>query len=173
MHEDPRPLLRARAVAIINPTAGGAQPGEVANVLRRHLPGIKIVETTKEDICGELVREALAAGADLIIAAGGDGTVSAVANALVGSGLPLAIIPRGTANVLVRELAVPVELDEAVTLASSGGLTRTIDAIKVRDRHYFTQVGVGIDAFMIRDTTHEQKRRFGRVAYLWTACVRL
>jgi diacylglycerol kinase family enzyme len=68
---------------------------------------------------------------------------------------------------------VPVALDDACKLLSGEFATAAIDAMKVGDKHYFTQVGVGIDALMIRDTGTEAKQRFGRVAYLWTGFTRL
>jgi len=131
-------------------------------------------ETAPGEALPDLVREALSQGYDLVVAGGGDGTVSAVANGLVGSETPLGIVPLGTANVLARELGIPVDLEAACQLlgdASSAFVS--IDAMRVDDRCYFTQVGVGIDAIMIRDTHREAKRRFGRIAYLWTAFTRL
>ena len=94
----------------------------------------------------------------------------------------LVVLPLGTANVLARELGIPVDLEgpaSSARLREAGSLAGTdhdvfrLDAMKVGDRHYFTQVGVGIDALMIRDTADEHKRRFGRLAYLWTAATRL
>ena len=88
---------------------------------------------------------------------------------MVGTETPLGIIPLGTANVLARELGIPVLLDAAVSLLAGPHKTAAIDAMKVKDKHYFTQVGVGIDSLMIAGTTRERKRRFGRVAYMTTA----
>ena len=99
--------------------------------------------------------------------------MSAVADALVGSETPLGIVPLGTANVLARELGIPVDLEAACALLAGDHAVVTIDAMGVNGRAYFTQVGVGLDALMIRDTATEHKRRFGRFAYLWTAATRL
>ena len=109
----------------------------------------------------------------MIVAAGGDGTVSAVAKGLVRTQTPLGIIPLGTANVLARELGIPVELEGACQLLAGAHGVTSIDAMQVGEKYYFTQVGVGIDAMMIRDTKREDKRRFGRIAYIWTAMTRL
>ncbi len=137
----------------------------------------EIHEAACDDSIAALVRAALGRGCDLIVAAGGDGTVSAVANALIGSGdggsVPLGIIPLGTTNVLARELGIPVDLEQACRLLAGPHATRQIDGMRVGPACYFTQIGVGIDALMIRDTLREHKRRFGRVAYLWTAATRL
>lgn len=133
-----------------------------------------IYETAPGEAIPKLVREtAKQGGYDLIVAGGGDGTVSAVANGLVGLETPLGILPLGTANVLARELGIPIDLEGACQLLAGAHAVTAIDAMKVKDQCYFTQVGVGIDSMMIRDTPREAKRRFGRVAYLWTAFTRL
>ena len=123
----------------------------------------------KGDAIERIAHEAQGRGFEMVVAAGGDGTVSAVAEGLVGTETPLGIIPLGTANVLARELGIPVELEGAVRLLAGAHGVTSIDAMKVGEKHYFTQVGVGIDAMMIRDTRREDKRRFGRIAYIWTA----
>jgi YegS/Rv2252/BmrU family lipid kinase len=105
-------------------------------------------------------------GFELVVAAGGDGTVSAVAGGLVGTGSALAIIPLGTTNVLARELGVPLDLDAACGLAVGPNSIARIDAMKVGSSYYFTQIGVGIDALMIHDTSEVDKRRMGAFAYV-------
>ncbi len=172
---------KIRAFAILNPKSGSCTADDVRKAIADHLAGaeVEVHEVAKGDDIHQLVVAAIGRGCDPIVAAGGDGTVSVVANALIGTEAHLVVIPLGTANVLARELGIPVELDGAVrlgahrmglgSLAGSEHAVARIDAMKIGDRHYFTQVGVGIDALMIRDTDTEQKRRFGRVAYLWTA----
>jgi YegS/Rv2252/BmrU family lipid kinase len=115
------------------------------------------------------VRQAIDQGFDLIVAAGGDGTVSAVANGLIGTQAKLGIIPLGTTNVLARELGVPLDLPACCALLSGPHQTLAIDAMKLGSTHYFTQIGIGVDAMMIRDTTIARKKSLGILAYLWTA----
>jgi YegS/Rv2252/BmrU family lipid kinase len=166
-----------RVFVILNPAAGTCTADDVRAALGRHFSceqgACDIHETTRQDDLSALARDAAARGCDLVVAAGGDGTVSAVADGVAGSSTPLGIIPLGTANVLARELGVPVDLDEACRLLAGPLATTAIDAMVVGERSYLTQVGVGIDALMIRDTGREEKRRLGRVAYLWTAAVHL
>lgn len=119
------------------------------------------------------IREAVDSGCDLVVAAGGDGTVSSVADALVGTETPLGIIPLGTANVLAGELGIPLDVDASCALLAGDHALTRIDAMEIDGKHYVTQVGVGLDAEMIRGTQGEHKRRFGRLAYLWTAATRL
>ena len=166
---------------VLNPVAGNSEPSRVRQALERHLPADSTVweihESGPDDRIAEVVRAALGRGCDLVVAAGGDGMVSAVANGLVGDenghSVPLGIIPLGTTNVLARELGIPVDLELACQLLAGPHATTWIDGMRVGPACYFTQVGVGIDALMIRDTLREHKRRFGRVAYLWTAATRL
>jgi diacylglycerol kinase (ATP) len=161
-----------RVLAVLNPKAGSA----VCEAVRRALSGcyiddnrLEILETKESEDLGALVRDRIAAGVDIVVACGGDGTVGAVANALVGTGKLLGILPMGTANVLARELEIPLELGAACRLLVGEHDVATIDAMRVHGRHYLTQVGVGLDALMIRDTPAARKRRFGKAAYLWTA----
>jgi diacylglycerol kinase (ATP) len=172
-----RPDPIRRVFVILNPVSGSCEASGVPQALERHFPVVHTVcevhEIGRDERIAEVVASALARGCDLVVAAGGDGTVSAVANGLVGSEVPLGIIPMGTANVLARELGIPIELEPACQLLAGDHATTRIDAIRIDGACYFTQVGVGIDALMIRDTRREHKQRFGRVAYLWTALTRL
>ncbi len=166
----------SRVFVVVNAKSGNSSPEEVRKAWKAHRAEgsgeCRIHEPgAGEDILA-IVREAVAQGFDTVVAAGGDGTVSAVANGLIGSGARLGIIPLGTANVLARELGIPMALDDACALLKGPNTTTSIDAMKVKGTHYFTQIGIGVDAFMIRDTTVEHKRRLGNGAYIWTAATR-
>ncbi len=158
---------------VLNPMAGKSTAADVRAALGRHFSAETWTQEVYETIGGEqvaaIVRAALARGCDLVVAAGGDGTVSEVAEALVHTGIPLGIVPVGTANVLARELGLPLDLDGACVLLASEHATNSIDAMQVGDKAFFLQIGVGIDSLMIRDTDRAAKRRFGRAAYLWNA----
>lgn len=170
-----------RVFVVLNPKSGSCSAEEMRRLLGHHFScddgACRVHEIGGPEDMGEAIREAVGRGIDLVVAAGGDGTVSAVANAL-GAGreappVPIGIIPLGTANVLARELGIPVVPEDACRLLAGDHATQGLDAMRLGDKIYFTQVGVGIDALMIRDTKAEAKRRFGRVAYLWTAFTRL
>jgi YegS/Rv2252/BmrU family lipid kinase len=166
-----------RIFIVVNPKAGSYAADAVRGALERHFPRdvpggepfCEIHETGHDEQLIQVVREACGRGFAMVVAAGGDGTVSGVADGLVGSDVPLGILPLGTANVLARELGIPVDLESACALlAGEHGVAR-VDAMRVGEHSYFTQVGVGIDAIMIRDTPTEKKKRFGRLAYIWSA----
>lgn len=127
-------------------------------------------EPSADDVT-KAVRRALRRGVRRIVAAGGDGTVGLVANGFVRDGaVPedagLAIIPAGTANVLARELGLPLDLEDAIAVALDSEATLPLDGILVEERLVLTQVGVGPDAKMIRDRSRAQEARWGRLAYV-------
>jgi YegS/Rv2252/BmrU family lipid kinase len=167
-----------RVFVVLNPVAGSCSADDVRQALDRHLgsaDAYEIYETTgqdDEDIAAT-VRVAADSGFAVVAAAGGDGTVSEVAEGLIGQDTPMGIIPVGTANVFARELALPLDLDGACAALADPHSTTSVDAMKVGGKFYILQIGIGIDALMIRDTDRAAKRRFGRAAYLWTAFTRL
>ena len=130
-----------------------------------------------------LARHAVTAGASLVFAAGGDGTVRACAEALAGSGVPMAIVPLGTANLTARALGVPARSDRAVE-AGFGGRDRTIDLARVEGgggtwveggggtwvegaggTWFAAMAGIGLDAAVVAAAGDQLKRRFGWAAY--------
>lgn len=150
------------------------------------LPEPLIRFTTVADPGAQQARDALEAGADVVVAAGGDGTVRSVAAGLVGSGVPMAIIPMGTGNLFARNLELPVNaLDEAVEIALTGrdrvvdvGWARVTaaevseygdsedDWAQVGSQELFLVIsGLGFDAAMVADTDDTLKRRMGWLAY--------
>ena len=167
----------SRVFVVINARSGNASPDLVRKALESQgaegAVDLQIHEPREGEDISATVRQAVANGFETVVAAGGDGTVSAVANAMVGTPSRLGIIPLGTTNVLARELGIPLDLEEACALLCGPSTTATIDAMRVNTTNYFTQIGIGIDAVMIRDTPVEQKRRLGIVAYLWTWATRL
>lgn len=177
MIEDRTADTTSRVFVVLNPVAGSGAAQDVRNALERHFVAegwiYEVYETTGEERIVDVVRGALARGCDMVVAAGGDGTVSDVVEGLVHTEVPLGIIPVGTANVLARELGIPLDVEGACALLAGAHTTTSIDAMQVGDKFFVLQIGVGIDSLMIRDTGREHKRRFGRAAYLWTAFTRL
>ena len=113
----------------------------------------------------------LRAGWDIVIAAGGDGTVSGVAQAAGEAGVPVLIAPMGTANMLAVQLGIPGDLDEAIGLLAGESVVRRIDGMEIGGRRCFVSASVGVSATTIRDLSGTGKRRFGFLAYLWTGMV--
>lgn len=166
------------AALVVNPVKADRRALE--RLLRAHSEAAqwdppRIFETTIDDLGQAATGHALAEGAAVVAVAGGDGTVRAVAEALAGTNVPLAIIPSGTGNLLARNLRLPLGDPEPMVRAIFGGARHPIDmgfaqltrADGERERHGFVvMAGAGLDAWMIANTNPDLKRRFGWVAYL-------
>ena len=114
------------------------------------------------------VRRAVADGAELAFAWGGDGMVQRCVDVLAGSGVTLAIIPAGTANLFATNLGIPKNIEEAVAIGLRGE-RRKLDVGRLNGERFAVMAGAGFDAAMIRDAGDGGlKERFGRAAYVWT-----
>jgi len=131
-----------------------------------------LAETSPRDHGLGLARDALTAGARLVVAAGGDGTVRACAHALAGTGVPLAIVPRGTANLAARALGIPSRLDAALA-AGFGGRDRQVDLAEAEGMLFAAMAGIGLDAAVVDGTPDLLKRHFGWLAYAAGGVTRL
>lgn len=120
--------------------------------------------TTGDERGGGLAARAAAAGAGLVFAVGGDGTVRACANALAGTGVRLAIVPRGTANLAAHALGIPHRLDAALA-AGFDGPDRVIDLGLAEGEGFAVMAGIGLDAAVVGATRRLLKLRLGWFAY--------
>ncbi len=122
------------------------------------------LETTPEDPGLGQAKSAVSAGVDLVLACGGDGTVAACAEGVTGTGVPLAIIPLGTGNLLARNLGIPTGLEEALEVAL-GDEQQPMDAGEVNGTLFVVMAGLGLDARMLSGTSEPLKKRLGWLAY--------
>jgi diacylglycerol kinase (ATP) len=132
-------------------------------------------ETSKEDPGQGATKAALDAGATMVIAAGGDGTVRAVAEVVHESDASLALLPSGTGNLLARNLDLTLDnLEHSITSAFSGG-DRHVDIGRIEIRHedgsigkhaFLVMAGLGLDAKMLASTNEELKAKIGWLAYV-------
>ena len=113
---------------------------------------------------GRLIRER-AAGSDLVVLGGGDGTMNAAAEALLETGLPLAILPLCTGNDLARTLGIPLDPLAAADVIAGGGGARRIDLGRVNGKHFFNVASVGLSTRVAAALTGEAKRRLGTLSY--------
>ena len=166
-----------KAFVVLNPVAGQCDVDVVRQTLEQHFAKTnwtyEVYETTGQERVAEIVHAALERGFELFVAAGGDGTVSGVAGGIVHTAVPMGIIPVGTTNALARELDIPLELDGALSLLMGDHAITNMDAMRIRDQFFVLNIGIGISALMMRDTERDIKRRFGRIAYLWTGLAKL
>lgn len=157
---------------VVNPAAGQDRP--ILGIMNDafHEAGVDwdIFVTKKAGDARRLAREAVEAGADAVGVYGGDGTVMEVASGLIGSDVPLAIFPGGTANVMSVELGIPGDLAEACALVCGEGcVTRTVDMGRVGDNYFMLRVGIGFEAEMVEGADREMKDRMGPLAYALSA----
>jgi len=125
-------------------------------------------EVPKSRFAPKRVEAALKDGAELVFVWGGDGMVQRSIDVLAGTGVPLAIVPAGTANLFASSLGIPQDVPEAVSVGLSGR-DRPIDVGKLNGERFGVMAGAGLDAKIIQDADGGLKDRFGRMAYVWTA----
>lgn len=162
-------LAKSRiAHLIFNPVSGQGNPNQDLKLIRQILePQIQVnVILTEAGIApGEQAKAAIASGADLILASGGDGTVSAVAEAVMQTDMPLGVIPRGTANAFSVALGIPTNLRAACETILAG-TTRQVDVATCNGLPMVLLGGIGFEAETVERANREMKNRFGVLAYL-------
>ena len=160
--------MKRSACLIFNPVAGNSNPEQDLEKIRALLePSIDldIRLTTEEVDADRLAYEAIERGVSTLIAAGGDGTISAVADALVGTNIPLGVISRGTANAFAAALGIPNTIEDACQTIL-GGVERVVDAALCNDKPMVLLVGIGFEAQTVEKTKRAAKARLGMLAYV-------
>jgi diacylglycerol kinase (ATP) len=160
-----------RGVLIYNPTAGQRDLRQKMLALVERLKGrgfsLDHAPTEKPGHATEIARAHVALGSDVVAVCGGDGTISEVAWGLAGSSVPLAALPGGTSNVLIRELGIPLELDRAANLISEG-VPRSVTLLEANGRPFLLWAGVGLDARIMGHMSVSLKRWLGRAGIFLT-----
>jgi diacylglycerol kinase (ATP) len=155
-------------LALFNPQAGFAWRGgpvRCARHLLERMPDVVVVPTTSGRIPAQ-TRELLTPAVTAVFACGGDGTVSDVAAGLIGTDIPLCIVPCGTTNVLAREFGIPLDPVDAINATSSWTTCRTVRTWMVGDRHLILGAGIGWDARLMHRAPPGLKRRLGFAALM-------
>jgi YegS/Rv2252/BmrU family lipid kinase len=149
-----------KATILIN--RGGGSVGET-RAIRDALDASGIegdVEVVDGADLHQAAEKAVAEGVGLIVAGGGDGTISCVAGAVAGTRTKLGVLPLGTLNHFARDLGIPVDLDEAAKLIASGR-TRRVDVAEVNGRVFINNSAIGVYPLMVSDRD-EQQEKLGR-----------
>jgi diacylglycerol kinase family enzyme len=165
---DDRPAASRRIVVIVNPATRGDAASTIA-LLRRHAPAgvdLDVHVTPGPGTTVALTRAAVAEGARMAVAVGGDGTVAAVATALCGTGLLLGIIPAGSTNVTARELGIPTDAAAAVALLFGPQRHARLDVGQCGDLCFLHMAGAGLDSRMFAAANPARKRQIGWLAYV-------
>lgn len=168
---------KPKTYVVINPVAGVSQIETVREKIEtalqaREIP-CEIYETTGKENLKENVHEAVQQGFKLFISAGGDGTLSSVIDGLVGTQMPLIILPTGTWNTVAQIMNIPLDIDGAIDLVFQEHEIRVVDALEVDQRYYVLSVSAGVGAQTMKDVKRDEKRRFGKLADLWKGVTQL
>jgi YegS/Rv2252/BmrU family lipid kinase len=156
------------AYLIFNPVAGqGNAKEDLARICAMLDPAIdlKIHLTTAEIDADQLALAAVKEGVEAVIVSGGDGTISATANALMGTSIPMGVISRGTANAFANALDLPTTIEAACETILMG-TTRVVDAAKCNGLPMILLAGIGFEAETVERADRESKNRLGLLAYI-------
>jgi diacylglycerol kinase (ATP) len=157
-------------IVILNPTAGS--PEHIRSWQQRveSLAGdCPVRVTTHPGEAEALAKRAIEEGFSRIVAAGGDGTVSQVANGLVGSNATLGVLPMGSVNVFAMELGLPSQNLQRCWDIIEDTNVRLVDLPSANGRYFVQLAGVGLDAQVVKETSLAFKRSFGPLSYLISA----
>jgi YegS/Rv2252/BmrU family lipid kinase len=156
---------------IANPVAGGGRAYKtLQRYIRRwphHAWDVELLPTRARGDAGSLVKKLLLDPPDLLAVCGGDGTVNEVASQVPRPPFPVAVLPAGTANVLARELGLPLNVTRALDIALRR-VTRRIDLGVLQSqgaRRFLFVAGIGFDAYVVSQVRPRLKSRFGMAAY--------
>ena len=170
-----------KAQVILNPSAGQRDRRHELKAAMTYLEDhgwqLSLRETRGPEEATTYARQAVAEGYDVVIAAGGDGTVSEVANGLAGSEVALGMFPIGTTNVWALQMGIPPlwplrqpSLLEAAKVLAEGH-TRRVDLGQVNGRYFLLWAGVGLDAKITEEVEPEAKKRLGALAFVMAGIV--
>jgi YegS/Rv2252/BmrU family lipid kinase len=164
-------VAHRRILAVLNPVAGPRAIPRPTKELRRWAERLGVhldIVETRPDLNGGAAAVAADGEYDCLLAVGGDGTVMEVAGAAMTMGIPLAILPRGSANAVAWRFGIPFDVGQALKVAVHGRAVH-IDVARTPHRDFLIMAGLGYDAAVIRGATRSLKRRLGFLAYLYSA----
>ncbi len=168
---------KPKTFIVVNPVAGASQPEAIrekieAAFLSRDI-SFEIYETTGDEDLRQKVRNAVQQGFKLFVSAGGDGTLSGVIDGLVGTQIPLIILPTGTWNTVAQIMNIPLQIDPALELVFQDHTIRTVDALQVDRGFFILSVSAGVGSRTMEDIKRQEKRRFGKLVDLWKGLIQL
>jgi diacylglycerol kinase family enzyme len=172
----PQRAPKKRMLVIVNPyatTVSDRLKNLVVYALQARY-SVEAVDTEKREHATQICREAATEGYDVVVAFGGDGTVSEAANGLIGSDTPLTCLPGGATNVYCRTLGIPndvVDATEHLLRMADDFRPRRVDLGRIDDRYFVFSSGVGLDASVVErvDSHPRLKARLGQYYYTWAA----
>jgi YegS/Rv2252/BmrU family lipid kinase len=125
---------------------------------------VKILVTKRRGEATYLARNSIEEGCEIILAAGGDGTINEIVNAVVGGNVKMGIIPLGISNVFARSLNLPLEITKSVEVVLKGTV-RKVDVGKTDSRLFVLMTGAGLDAYAVHRANLKLKKWLGKWVY--------
>lgn len=159
------------AIVFYNSKSGQSKLEKHRDMIQTHFRDHQIATTIYEipkplDDIKKIVSQAIDEGTDLVIAAGGDGTVSLVGNTLIDKKEHLGILPLGTGNLLAKELNIPIDFKKAIEIITADDPSVIqMDTFRLKERNYILNLSTGVTSKVMSDTKSEEKKRFGFFAY--------
>ena len=154
---------------LINPNARGSHIDKLRQWAKSRSDCFRIHEPESPEAVRVWVREMVERRVPVVVAAGGDGTLNLVADELKGTDTAMGIIPAGTMNVFARELHFPLEGYDAALEVLKRGKVREVDMFTANDRGFLQMCGVGFDAQIVEGVTWSSKKKWGPLAYVFSA----
>lgn len=159
--------MSKQAHLIFNPVSGQGDAEADLAFIRSSLEAVldlTICKTSPDCDANVLAAQSVEQGVDFVIVSGGDGTVNAAAEALVDTSIPLAVIPRGTANAIASAIGIPTNLEEACHVVLNGKVHK-IDTASCNDSPMVLLTGIGLEAAVVERASRDIKDRWGVLAY--------
>jgi len=160
---------KIKALFIVNPFSGVGHHKDIERYVAKSLDHGKfdfsLIYTERPHHATEICEDARKNGYNLIVAVGGDGTVNEVARPLVGTNIPLGIIPSGSGNGLARHLKIPINPNKAIEVLNKFS-QKKIDSVEVNDQFFVSIAGVGFDAFVAKKFSGQKRRGFLKYAQI-------
>ncbi|MEG1507705.1 MAG: diacylglycerol kinase family lipid kinase [Akkermansia sp.] len=154
---------------MLNPQARSERAKILRRWLKDHSGYFQVYEPSSPEDMFRVLREATESGVKMVAVAGGDGTLSIAAKALVGTDTILGVIPSGTMNVFARELGIGSGNYDRALMAILGGSVKEVDLFMVNHEPFVQMAGVGLDARAVELTTWSLKKKWGALAYVFSA----
>ncbi len=154
---------------LLNPKAGSLFRSGLRDWLNNNAQHFQLMETASADDLTAKARELAEAGAPIVAAAGGDGTLMRAAAGLIGTGAALGILPCGTMNVFARELGIGSRRFDVALTAMQSGCTREVDIFTINGNPFLQMASFGLDARIVQLITPQLKQRLGAAAHVVTA----
>ncbi len=157
-----------KTITILNPAARSDKAIKLRERIHALSGGVPMHLTSEAGDARQIAAQAVRDGVEVIIAAGGDGTLNEVINGIGHAPVRLGILPVGTMNVFATEIGIPLGNLEAAWKVIEQGKVISVDLPRANDTHFIQLAGVGLDAEVVRKTTADSKRALGPLSYLLT-----